>query len=78
MAKGKPFPEATHVLGAPPGSEEDVYALHVRKLDGRVVSCWKLDPEELLEVLRTGEVWLSLWGHTMVPALVTGHKADVI
>lgn len=39
-----------------------------------VVSCWKLTAEELVEVNRTGRVWLWVIGVTMPPVILTGHK----
>lgn len=35
-----------------------------------VISCWKMTPDELAEITRTGRVWLMLVGHTMQPASV--------
>lgn len=34
-----------------------------------IVSCWKLNPEELERVKETGEVWLGIRGRTMPPVL---------
>lgn len=52
---------------------------HVRPMPGavdpygRVISCWKLPPEELLRVIETGEVWLSLaCGGKPQPSYVSG------
>ncbi|USN15388.1 hypothetical protein KIKIMORA_02420 [Brevundimonas phage vB_BpoS-Kikimora] len=40
---------------------------------GRVISCWKLAPEEHLRVIETGEVWLSLaCGGKPQPSYVSG------
>ena len=82
MAKGVDFPEANATLGAP--TPEDaaagtVYGLPVcqyRDLDGNpnVASCWKLDPEELEEVQKTGVVWFNTWGTTHAPMFISGHK----
>lgn len=81
MAMGIPFEEANTVLRAP--TPEDaaagtVYDLHVhryRDLDGQpnVISKWKLTPEELAEVNRTGgELWLNCWGETHPPIWISG------
>lgn len=39
-----------------------------------LVSCWKLTPEELAEVNRTGRVWLVVCGETMPPVILDGRK----
>lgn len=79
MARGVKFPEADTLLGPPPGStEEEVYSLPVKRLEGKVISCWELDPDEWAEVARTGRVWLQLWGSSMPPALVAGRKEYVL
>lgn len=36
------------------------------------VSCWRLTPEELEIVAKTGVVWVSVWGHVMPPIYVSG------
>lgn len=73
------FPEANVILGPPPGSEAEVSDLQVLRADGRLVSCWQLSPEEIAEIVRTGKIWLSVWGAvTQPPVLVTAHKSEVI
>ena len=83
MAEGIPFDEANLILRAP--TPEDaaaatVYDLHVmryRDLDGRqnVLSKWKLSPEELEEVNRTGGViWFNCWGGSHPPIWITGQR----
>lgn len=78
MAEPTEFPGMTGSLKPPPGDEERVGPLPVRRLEGRVVSCWRLSPEELAEVQRTGVVWLSIFGHTHAPVAITGHRAEVV
>ena len=85
MATGVPFEQANVVLRAP--TPEDaaagtVYDLHVhqyRGLDGQlnVLSKWKLTPEEIAEVQRTGCVWFSCWGPTHPPVWISGHDPFV-
>ena len=73
------FAEATTMLAPPDGCETEVVHLPVRRLDGMLVSCWRPSKAEIDEIVRTGVVWLAVWGrHTQPPVLVTGHKADVI
>lgn len=79
MARGVDFPEANVTLV---GSPEDrsagtVYDLRIhryRDLDGNphVISRWRLSPEELLEVRKTGVIWLHSWGETHPPISVDG------
>lgn len=60
------------------GDIDDVTPLNVCRthLEGTdtpvIVSCWKVTPEELAEINRTGRVWLQLIGERMVPALLSG------
>lgn len=62
MAKPVKFPEADGVRTAPVGMPDckdlPVYCVG----DGRLVSCWELSGEELMEVLKTKRVWLWVWG----------------
>ena len=45
--------------------EGDIGALPVfRDVEsGENISCWELTAEEQLEVLKTGKVWLRVWGN---------------
>lgn len=75
------FPGANFILGPPPGCEELVVPLPIRRDDDgvRLISCWDLSPEEKAEIARTGKVWLSVWGrHTHPPVLVSGIRGHVI
>ena len=80
MAEPASFAESNDYLGPPPGvGEEDCQSLAIGRAvlpNGQavVISCWKLTAEELEEVNRTGRVWLSVWGHTMPPAVICGKK----
>lgn len=80
MAEPATFAEANLVLGPPVGmTEDEVMRLPVLRIDGRLVSCWMPSAEELAEIIRTGRVWLSVWGReTQPPVLVSGWKAEVI
>ena len=68
------------VLGAPTGMDDSCDPLTVCRTewDGMpvVVSCWKVTPEELAEIQRTGRVWLAIWGESMPPAWV-GTKSNL-
>jgi hypothetical protein len=77
VAEPVDFPEANLLLVGPEGS--DIVPLPVLRHEGRIVSCWRLSPQDLRRVVETGEVWLSVWsGETAPPVLVTISKEHVI
>lgn len=75
MADAIAFPQKNFTWDPPAGSPK-IQSLHVHlseRPDGGVqsVSCWRLSPDEMMEVLRTGVVWLYVLGqHT--PVCVVG------
>lgn len=69
------FPESNGALSAPAGIGCDkVEPLFVWRGEcggsPQVISKWKLTPEELAEINRTGEVWLHVLGRSMPPVAV--------
>lgn len=40
--------------------------------EGQFISCWRLSPEELETVQRTGVVWLSVYAWQAPPVMVSG------
>ena len=80
MAEAVHFTEANFVLGPPEDFEDAVVPLPVqRQVDGKLVSCWRLLPAEIEEIVRTGKVWISVWGGlSQPPVFVTGHKHEVL
>jgi hypothetical protein len=71
------FNESNGVLGCPQGlTEEQFSPLSICR--GRigelpvVISCWRLTPEELAEINRSGRVWLKTLGTNMAPTSVHG------
>lgn len=72
------FKEENGVLNPPPGvSLDECTPLSVWRgplNTGRdvVITCWKPTKEELDEIVKTGRVWLMIWGETMPPAALTG------
>lgn len=72
------FDEENTVLDTPEGINPDTVApLSVYRgpnPDGllMVTSCWKFTTEELVEMQRTGRVWLMVLGDTMAPVHLTG------
>ena len=77
------FDESNGVLDKPDGMTYDecqvLSTWRGESTDGLplVVSCWKMTPEELAEVNRTGRVWLLVYGETMQPSVVEGCKPFV-
>lgn len=69
------FKETNHLLGAGnnPGTGDLPIARSVMDIEGRpvpcIVSCWKLSPEELAEVQRTGRIWVAVMGVGQPPIL---------
>jgi len=62
MATPTDFPEANGTLGAPEDMP-DCTPLRVHMTaDGRRISCWELTDDELMMVLQTKRVWLTVWG----------------
>lgn len=77
------FPECNVQYNPPKGFEDEMEPLpawkgEVRYQDGtrqtEVISCWKLSPEEIEEVKKTGEVWLSIHGEVVPPVRIDGIK----
>jgi hypothetical protein len=56
------FDKVNAVLNPPP-DVEDVAPLFVQKrTDGIVTSCWELTPEELMQLVDTGKIYLHVSG----------------
>ena len=71
MAQAVGFEGANTVFRAPKGME-DCYDLEVCKTEREIISCWRLDAEELAEINRTGVVWLSVVSAVTPPVCVSG------
>lgn len=66
------FAEANVVMKRPAGmTEEECFDVVAYRGAGRVITCWRPTPEELVKLNLGEPVWLSLAGETMQPALVT-------
>jgi hypothetical protein len=74
------FDESNVVLDKPQDmSYDECDALSVLRTETTeglpvVISCWKPTKEELDEIIKTGRVWLTIYGYTMPPAYVSGTK----
>ena len=60
MGEPVKFEGSNHSFGPPPGLEEMVGHLPVFANGRSVVTAWKLDPEELAEIMRTGMVFCTM------------------
>lgn len=85
MAKHVCFQESNLLLRAVPGPGDTVDSrtnevisngvrisdLHVYKDDDQIVSCWQLSAEEMLEVVRTGRIFVFVLGNLHPPIFVS-------
>jgi hypothetical protein len=76
MAEFIDFPQANHTWDPPPGASEKIHSLRtwtIQRADGAIqsMSVWRLGPDEMLEVIRTGCVYLFILGQHN-PCFVTG------
>lgn len=71
------FDGCTHVLGPPPGLDEMVGTLPCFMNGRTVVTAWRLTPEALAEVVRTGVVFASVMSGTSVFPMYLGGEDDV-
>jgi hypothetical protein len=74
------FDETNIVLSKPDDMESDICsvlsALHTQTNKGMpvLISCWKITAAELVEINKTGRVWLTVCGNQMPPIMVDGLK----
>lgn len=71
MAFSTDFEGSNLSLLAPEG-QPDVNTLRAYRDDKQTVSCWKLTAEERKMVEETGLIWLSVWGASHPPVMVSG------
>ena len=79
MAVACGFAESNATFSAPPGMEESCDCLQVlTAVDGLgnpvIFSCFKLTAEEMIEVQKTGRIWLMICGQGMPPVAICGTK----
>lgn len=77
MASFVDFPQANDVLRANPEQPESspgnpIGDLAVFRDPTQLVSCWQLTPAEVLDVMRTGRIYLFVLGQTHPPVHVQG------
>lgn len=74
------FAESNLVLDKPPSMTRDectpLSVLYTKTADDKpvVISCWKLTRDELDEIIRTGRVWLTVYGSGMPPVALGTDK----
>lgn len=71
MAEPAAFADATTTLIGPKGS--GIVPLPACVTESTVVTCWKLTPLEVQEILKTGLVWIHVLGTSVLPMAVSGH-----
>ena len=69
MAEPIPFKEGTMVWKGP-GDIGDLPA-YCDAIEGKNISCWQLDEDELKEIKKTGVVWLYVWSTKHPPVLIS-------
>lgn len=75
MGRAVKFQGVNRLLGPPEGvSEEQCATLPVFSNGAVCVSSWELSPEEMLQVVRTGRVWLGVWSGRTQPAVFLGSE----
>ena len=70
MAHGIDFAGTNRYYGPPKGMEDEVYGIPAMKTERYIVTAWQLSPEELVEVNKTGVVFISFMGETLTPHFV--------
>lgn len=56
---------------------------HLSRTDGNgtLTTCWQLTPEEIIDVINTGQLWIQVqtFGHLVQPMLpMTGKRPELI
>lgn len=75
MAEPIDFPGSNLNLLPASGDEETVNAMRAFTNGTHVVECWRLTPDELAEVAKTGCIWLAMVGG--VPPIIVGSKSTI-
>jgi len=75
------FKEQNDVLKAPPNMEGCGELPICRVADSKdnpiVISCWDLSEEEIQEIVKTGKLYLWVWGRTQPPVGFTTAPPEV-
>lgn len=65
------------VMTAPRGEEDNVSAVRAFRNERCCVTCWTFSPEEMEEIVRTGRVYLSVYGNGGMPPVYIGAESVV-
>lgn len=77
MANPVGFGGARGIADAAPGDEDKVRPLPMYMDERQIISCWRLTPEELDMVAKTGVVWLSVTNIGVLPPVYVSGTALV-
>lgn len=76
MAKPVDWHGANKILTAPKGESDRVTQLHVFNNGHMSVSCWELTEQEIIEIVQTKKIFLSVWfGGSQPPVFVGSEEA---
>lgn len=70
MATPVNFPEANDRYRGE--ASQGVNDLPVFRDGARSISCWSLTPEEVMEIVATGKIWMTTWGNVQPPVNLDG------
>ena len=77
MAQPINFPEANFTWKGTPASEgqEEVGDLitYIDEAQGLTLSCWEVSADELNAIIKSGHIWLHVWGQHP-PVFVSGER----
>jgi hypothetical protein len=68
--------EGTNVIMRAPAGRDDVQDVHAFRNRACCVTCWKLDPDAIAEVARTGRVYLSVFMKGGMPPVFVGSESE--
>ena len=73
--KAIPFPEQNTIFTKPEGmSDKECGNLHTYRGEGKIISCWELEPGDIERLKNGGKVWLIVAGNAHPPVCLTTKK----
>lgn len=75
MAQPVTFSGTNVTMLAPEGAD-DVQDVRAFRNDRFCITCWALSESEIQEVLRTGQIWLSVMGNGGMPPCFVGGEDE--
>ena len=55
-------------------TDDECVSLHVFQSETQIISCWQLTEDEMIEVAKTGKIYLSVMGQAQPPVCVLGES----